>query len=403
MKLQEKPFECLRRMENGNHFEDDIVKNWYIARAYVLERLKGVALGSNLNEHLHVVILGDSPMMLSVVRQVALSAHYINYNEENEDESRRNRTVITLVSKNPDIRKELEKEEYLCNLPRYCKYVNIDSTIENENSYIDIEIQIVEDYCDEKQERYKYVFSGEDVETFCNTIKKAGIDIFSIDTCKAIYTSRMYNIGEVIENLPAEDIHCANRYALALNVYQYKKLQEPLSPMFKGNDQDPLYKVKELLSNVFCADCFESRYAEIKLCCNGVSERDSDVWERNNIALSKSEHARWVVEKLIMGYCPFDKQQHFMDECLFYDKKKRTQYRKNLKNTSMNPVHIDLCSYANMRRINPDDMKYDSFLMLAIPKILDKVNEKVPCQKNTEIEQSQNKHGGIIRKLPPKT
>ena len=41
-KILEKPFEYLRRQENGKPFEADVVKNWYIARAYVLELLKDV-------------------------------------------------------------------------------------------------------------------------------------------------------------------------------------------------------------------------------------------------------------------------------------------------------------------------------------------------------------------------
>ena len=76
-----------------------------------------------------------------------------------------------------------------------------------------------------------------------------------------------------------------------------------------------------------------------------------------------------------MGYSPFSEEQRFKDESLFYDNKKKTLYRKALKNDSKNPSHIDLCSYADLRRVNPADLKYDSFLMLAIPIILKKVNE----------------------------
>ena len=47
--------------------------------------------------------------MLSVVRQVALSAHYVNYDEENPVETKRKRTVITIVSQNPKIVEELQK------------------------------------------------------------------------------------------------------------------------------------------------------------------------------------------------------------------------------------------------------------------------------------------------------
>ena len=53
----------------------------------------------------------------------------------------------------------------------------------------------------------------------------------------------------------------------------------------------------------------------------------------------------------------------------------RKEYRDSLKKEIGERAHIDLCSYSDLRRVNPDDMKYDSFLMLAIPNILAKVNE----------------------------
>ena len=134
-------------------------------------------------------------------------------------------------------------------------------------------------------------------------------------------------------------------------------------------------RVKERLSNLFCSDCFESRCLSILLCSNGDTKKERKIWEDNNRVLSRSEHARWVVEKLIMGYSPLSEEQRFKDESLFYDNKKKTLYRKALKNDSKNPSHIDLCSYADLRRVNPADLKYDSFLMLAIPIILKKVNE----------------------------
>jgi hypothetical protein len=86
-----------------------------------------------------------------------------------------------------------------------------------------------------------------------------------------------------------------------------------------------------------------------------------------------SEHARWIVEKLIMGYRPLNEGERYHDETLhaqFKNKEKRKKYRDSLKRNDQDPAHIDLCSYRDLRRINPDDMKYDSFLMLAIPKIL---------------------------------
>ena len=372
----ERPFEHLSRRENGKKFEEGIVKNWYIARAFILEMLKDVAFKPGSNEHLHVIVMYDSPLMLSIVRQIALSAHYINYNEESEEESMRNRTIITLVSNNPGIKNELEKEEYLCNLPKYCKYSGSDLVTENKDSYIDIEIRITSDVSEEDKKKCGFVFTEENVKDFCKKKMSDGIDIFGIDTRKAIYTSRIYNLGYSIDNLPAEDIHSTSRYIMALNVFQYSRLKVHPKPIIEEYIREDQGRIKEFLSNIFCSDCFESRYKSIMLCSNGDKKRERHLWEKNNEALSRSEHARWVVEKLIMGYCPLNPRQRFKDESLLYDTRKKAQYRRSLKCNESAPTHIDLCSYRDLRRINPNDMKYDSFLMLAIPKILEKIKDE---------------------------
>ena len=62
---KEKPFEFLKR-KDGDSFSAETIKNWYIARAYVLEKLKDVAICQGSKEHLEVTIASDSPLMLCV-------------------------------------------------------------------------------------------------------------------------------------------------------------------------------------------------------------------------------------------------------------------------------------------------------------------------------------------------
>ena len=107
------------------------------------------------------------------------------------------------------------------------------------------------------------------------------------------------------------------------------------------------------------------RYAET----NGIIEEEA--WEECIVGLSKSEHARWVVEKLIMGFRPLTERERLEAEYLFGAE--RRQLFNQLKKNPKDPIHVDLCSFAQLRRINPYDMKYDSFLMLAIPGILQKL------------------------------
>lgn len=378
---RENPFKYLRRKSDDKAFETSVVKSWYIARAYVLqdEQLKNVAFTHDSNEFLHVIIPNDTPQMLYLARQIALSAHYINFREEMGENAARTR--ITIISNNPNIKQELEKEEYLCNLPKFCNYVDKEQGIENKGSYIDIEIEIANCCPTDEGNKNTIIINKESVNAFFYKYIDSSddADIFKIDTRKAVFASRMYELGGEIHNLPAEDIHCAKTYAMALDVYQHEKLK-CLTDMVDSDKWSTmsLCRIKEHISNILCSDCFRSRFNCIKQCNNKSNSSLQRIWEQYNEALSRSEHARWVTEKLILGYRPLNEDERYQDEILhvqFNGKQKKKIFRDSLKRNDKDPAHIDLCSYTDLRRINPDDMKYDSFLMLAIPKILDKVGE----------------------------
>lgn len=380
-KQMERPFELLRR-KSGEKYDDNVIRNFYIARHYGLKLLREItatepfALGSD--KSLHIVFEGTDARMLSVARQVALSAHFVNFKEEGADELPANRTVLTFITDDPNLKTLLASEEYLCNLPALCKFVNLDNSVENEDSYIDIEIHLSSSLPTFSSREVGRVISREDVDAFFDSVQDGAEEIFSIDTRKAYYTGEMYCIGEAIDNLPYEDIHDAKRYAMALNVYQYGKLKNPPKPMFeKSIGQGQQYKLKETISNVFCSDCFELRANAFP--GDTGKKKGLSAWEKHNKELSESEHARWVVEKLIMGYRPLNEEERFHDERLrthFQSKSKLGDFRKSLKRNDAILAHIDLCSYRDLRRIDPDNMKYDSFLMLGIPRILERVNNQ---------------------------
>lgn len=369
-KQREKIFEYLRR-KDGTPFPDETIRKWYEARAYVLHRLNETGFRADAQEHLHVNIMSDSPLMLSAVRQLALTAHFINFDEENADHTLRNRTVITIVSHNPHIREELEKEEYLSNMPKYCMLTLYDSEPENADSYLDIELRVAERADTEATACQTLTMDDADASAFLQT--KSPEEVYSVDTAKAVYASRMYGLGTLIDTLPAENIHDATRYALALDFFQYQKLRAPLEPLVNAHRwlANPL-KAKGGLSNVFCADCFALRANDMAKSIPDGEARDMlTLWGQYNEPLSRSEHARWNADKLIMGYRPLSTEEHLVDESLHHDRKKQKHYRDGLKNNAADPAHIDICSYAELRRIDPDSLKLDSFMVLAIPRILE--------------------------------
>lgn len=379
------PFDHLRR-KNGEAYSPDVYINWCKAREYVLDKLKDTFFTPDDSGHLHVIVAGDSPLMLSVARQLALSAHYANYVEYDMSGMLvcKNRTVITIKSQNDRIVEELKKEEYLCNLLDYCKYT-ASGEEHNTSSYIDIEFKIVKEL-QQADAPNEMLMTEEDVEAYFKAKKGDG---FHINTLTAVLASGMYNLGDVIGNLPAEDFHCARRYYQALDKFQYSQMDKDKDlPLIDEQCKDNPMKVKKRLSNLFCADCFEQRYKVMDKCYEEAlrkEEKDKGkkpkrrereklgekLCEQYDEALSRSEHERWVVEKLIMGYRPLNDAERLTYENLFDDARKA--YFEKLKNNASDPAHIDICSYRELRRVNPDDMKYDSFLMLAIPKILEKV------------------------------
>ena len=373
--VRERPFEFIKRKGSREAYPQQTVANWYIARAYVLDLLKDVAFQPGMPGHLHVVIDGDSPLLLSVVRQLALSSHFLNFVEYDDFGTRvcRNRTVITVISAREaaDILSELNKEEYLCNLLQICKH-SVFGKAYNEDSYLDLDIEIAREQSDSDA----LIVTEAGVNAF--VAGKPADEIFSIDTRKALYASHAYMLGGVIDNLPHEDIFGAGRYSQALDTFRYLLFNDTedrtlITPKWESNP----VAVRNGISDIMCTDCFEIREKAVVMQYpkgGKISEKARRaIWEQNNYALSLSEHSRWVVEKLIMGFRPYSIVERNKYETVF--DKERSQYSGQLKKDAADPAHLDLCSYWDLRRTDPDNLKYDSFLMLAIPLILGKVRQ----------------------------
>ena len=226
----------------------------------------------------------------------------------------------------------------------------------------------------DKKNEVGLTITESEIVSYCNS--KLEDEIYSIDTSMAQFADRIYGLGTVIENLPYHDIHSVERYSMALDVFLYSKMEKELGYIVDEkawNDKDNQMDVLLGLSNIFCADCFKTRYNSIKPCWENGKLTERQAWEKHFLSLSKSEHARWVVEKLILGFKPMSNNQRLIDEGYIKNKEEKKRYRKGLKSDWQSPTHIDLCSYSDLRRVDPDNMKYDSFLMLAIPNILDRV------------------------------
>lgn len=417
------------------------VDNWYLARHYVLDILQfgRFSISPSSSKHINIIIDGVSDLMLCIARQFALVAHYPNFDET----SGSNRTVITILfdsSSEPEIVNKVSREEYLCNLPTLCKYSvktwnGKDAIItfeENKLSYIDIELEFIDikghksdDYISSNNIVEKEYIGRNDTyllikeETVRAKLKDEDIKAIStINIKNARRTNMVYCVGGDIDNLAPDDPNTADRYSRALHYFCYQQnendIQKQWDGFFKKDDDgkptdciDGQIAVRNLLSNVYCSDCFESRLRSV-VTQNNLKKQFQGDWFKNlrcrysnyykdimsdkpydidqktliwllnkkyrqvlrivkeNIAsLAMCEHARWNVEKLINGFVPLTAKEHYEDNIRFGAS--RNFYRKKLKKKTH---HIDLCSYQELRRINPSDMKYDCFLMMAMVRIL---------------------------------
>lgn len=401
----EKLFERLKRRD-GSKFGDDTVRNWYRARRYVLARMADMDCNGKCSAP-HVVVEGMSPLMCSVVRHLVLVAHYPSFDEEKGSP----RTRITILCRGMHTVEELEAaaaglsaEEYLCNYalmaPRIFRKAPNEEPQQRDAvlPWLDVELEFVGvDKYSDYTEKCELRATDADVDAIVAAIPDD--DLYIIDTSKAVLANMVYWVGADLENLPATDTTATKRYDLALNTLCYKKQRSKTNNAWKNAGD-----VKGKLSNVFLADTFEARLRGLlaKECKDRADKLKKeprfykpalrDLWRYRECkmdliayasrhkrslmrlvagelkALSRCEHSRWVAEKLVMGFRPLSAAEAYRLEGLFGAD--RAAFIKSLKKNVADPAHIDLCSYAELRRISPADMKYDCLLVLAMPHLL---------------------------------
>lgn len=429
-------------------FGDEVVSGWYRARDYVLSKLDDVqswgsdGIAASSSERVHIVIDCVDPMAFYIARHAALALHFPNFNEgDGRSQAPRNGTLITLLynrKKYSDIIAELHREEYLCNLTDLCKCTLkmvekedkgkglkvISENVKNPNSFVGVELELLgfndDDFGYEANEKggLGLVHVGrKDIEKVKNRKCDSNKCDCKLNVTHARRVNMVYQVGADIDNLPPDDPNISDRYARALLYFCYQqsknKTLEKWNEIAEYTNEDDkkgtLYQIKlrNKLSNIFCADCFVTRIKSLfdnkvrkdmekvikkaycsvnrskedeEIDCETVCittdmlnymiknhEKDLLLLVGNNLkAMARCEHARWNVEKLILGFSPFTPQEHYEYNCRFGSS--RSSYRNGLKKNEAH--HINLCSYDDLRRIDPDNMKYDSFLMLAMVRIL---------------------------------
>ena len=219
--------DILKRLD----INDSERKDWYYARQYVLDVLPPLdrtGIEPSSSTHVHVVTNSTDNLMLAIIRQICLIAHYPNFNEE----TGANRTIITICTKNPsDALNKIKAYRYLGNLLKYCKISFVDndekSTIQDESLPLDIEFEFSPKTIDSYKESdgvYLQIIKIEDIKDSINVQE-------CFDVTKGMLVNMVYTTGSDIDNLPASDYANIERYSIALNMFCYKLKHEVIRKM----------------------------------------------------------------------------------------------------------------------------------------------------------------------------
>lgn len=327
-------------------------EDWYFARWFVKSNLQKEPYKTFFNPeggiNHSVIVKGLSRHAIAVVRQIALLSHYPDYNEETWKNGTRFYFVVDDTAK---AHRYLQEAPFFKNLYTYCN--------DPRHSYLDIRINLLD--TDRGLPEDSIILDSVVIDRMFDsfTVDEGGKGL-SVNIKRARRANMVYNIGELLDNLPPEDKTKVKSYAPAL--YQFS---HSILPSIERKTWKNINDVRLKLSSLFCADNLE-RFEIIDFDKMGDVANLREYVEINISELSRCEHARWNVEKLILDYRPYTDEEMFDWITRFDDRK--DNFRKQKKDKDY--IHCDICSYSDLKRIRPDDMKYDTFLQLAMPEIL---------------------------------
>lgn len=371
-------------------------RNKVLARNIVLKDIKpfyGDGIAYDSDKHVHVIIVGSDTLSLCIARQAALVCHYPNFKE-----SGGNRTIITIVDIKSKGREDVENlkrgfESITGNLLSEsiwkcisCEDEQVEWDCGKKDSFVDLEFEFVGLHAKEVEEYINDVAIG-NMNAILSIIDNTDLELkntktnnliyqyyklnymqlcesdldFKIDVSNAQKINMIYQCGTDLENINNINTYDSDAYNSALNTFcSHLKKERYVEEWNKIDDQT----IK--LSNVFCADCIDVKIRCLETKKHKIGKPKISSADLSNLA--KSEHNRWNVEKLILGYRPLNDAERMEDNRLLKtDKDQLKAYRKYLKKDKH--AHIDICSCAELKRIDFDNYKYDCLLTLAIREI----------------------------------
>lgn len=309
---------------------------------------------------LHVIIIGDDDTMLMVAKQMALLAHFPTFDEKNLG-TRTRISILGKVSTGDDWKKPFGN---LLNWqPDWIK-VPLDIELEH--------IALTDDEAELNTCADKWM-SGENASSQYLQV------VYDADTIKELKKKVAKVLkGDERENLAkrANMVYEASQRFDIIHAKTAKEYRGSVKGFLKIAEKEVetswmALEEKLKLSNYFLVDSLLVRIASLhymkeKHKWNFLLHNELyDTLEEHLLSMSQSEHARWNVEKLIDGYRPFTYDEIKIDNGIQLEAD-RKNYEREQKNNPAIRAHFDLCSYEDLCKRDPNSVKYDSFLLLAL-------------------------------------
>ena len=363
--------------------------------------LEGVdGIGKNDDRYVHLMIVGMSRMGVSMAIEAAHLSHYPNYDQK------KIRTKITFIDKNAKEEKDFFmgrfKELFALSHWRYgavdeegCLKWKPQNDIHIQNTYhylggdfLDIEWEFVNGGV-ENQSIQEYICA-------CVNRKES---IVTIAVClpepSRCLAAALYLDRDIYEKV--NQVLVYNRYGDSLAVQMTHKSTKQMNPYsnklraFGMSAQ--CYHCEMIQEAEFIAQKLSEEYGNLyKPVDEGEGPDKSDVakWWSNIYAanflwtklrnmqwadgkeltedeldtMAKTEHARWNMEQLLIGYRPLTATEQAE---VLKDLKLKNPYKGKL-------AHYDICSFARLEEIDKDSIRYDRGLSRILPDIYKEIN-----------------------------
>lgn len=325
-------------------------------------------------KYLHVIIEGDDERMLMVAKQMALLAHFPTFDEKKPD---------TFDEKKPDTRTRISilgktstGDAWKAGFGNLLNY-------DWEKLPLDVMVEHVPLTDDEEElksrakewtrtakkafpQRFQVVYDAQKIDDLI----KLEAEVFPLEIREGLAkrTNMVYEASQGLERIDAKNVNNVREYRESvkgfLNISEDKVdvAWENLLPDLKESNY---CFVDSLLVRIQSLRLLKTNRRLARL----LGRELYQTLEDNLAAMSQSEHSRWNVEKLMNGFRPFtDVEEVTYDK--MKDAQEQRQYANDLKRNKK--AHLDLCSYARLRTLDPVAVKYDSFLLLALVKYYEK-------------------------------